>query len=105
MNYNEPLKLFSDGETMAIKVDGQSYIFKEPFVKDFNLRRERDYNDIHTFGGDFERIFLPATCSIEISLISSNMEVIENFDFEENIFNKYSVRDLLKKINKKVDKR
>lgn len=104
------LQFLSDGERAALifHEDGEkevAAILRNPFVNVFTLTRG-DTIDVSSMGNMKDRIAL----DLPTADISLHAEVIKiqtdyNLALELDIFNQYSVRDLLEIINRKLDRR
>lgn len=103
-------QFLSDGENAAFifHEDGEkevAAILKNPFADTVTVT-EGDGMDTFVMGGMKDRIILgPPTANISLHAEVVKIQTDYDLALELDIFNQYSVRDLLKIINKKLDRR
>lgn len=108
MSTNQPFQLLGDGKQIAIIVpDSGTYLFKNPYIKNFNvytpppIEVSSCYDIYKTYVPD--RSYIDLTLNIQCSTMEVN-DKESNF-INNDLINKLSVLDLLKIINKRLNKR
>lgn len=94
----------------------QIYKFKNPHVKEFSLTQPI-YNEITpVFGGGIITKSFPITVDLDLSVSIASIDADGNSNYEViigtgdwrkelDLFENFSIKDLFKAINKKIDKR
>jgi len=105
--HNE-FQMFSDGDTLAIVCEETTYIFTDPSMKECSASHQCDVISFNPIGTP-KSLRVPNVSHLDVALsffASSCVKIpTSEFNFGEKILSKYSARDLIKIIKKKIEDR
>ena len=99
-------KIFADGDDLLVSTEQGIYLIKEPCLKTFTMNIRQDVIETTTWGGSMP-IFGAGLKHLELDLsfVGGVAEFWPDKDPGAYLLQKYSVRELLKGVNVKLNKR
>jgi len=104
----EPFYILSDGEQLALITDNDAHVLCGPRLKDFSMRFQQEMIDVGIFGRLEKQSFKgPSWTEAEFSVIAQSVITMpaSDFDLSRNLIQRYTIYDLFKIINEKIEAR
>lgn len=105
---HKPFTVLGDGELLALADDERVWILRSPLLKNWSLRQQQDRVEITSWGSP-RREFVPgrAWCDADLSVTADRVDTMpaSDFDLSRNLIQRYTIYDLFKIINEKIEAR